>query len=395
MAGTPGNEKALKYLEDTFRRKGFEPTIEEFPLPPKSKTSQIFLPIFLIAWGILSYYNAIFISGILGYLFAGFFLLVPILLIIILFKLEVLFKRMIKKNFEKIKTIAGENDEKRYKNPVKKGRNIFVEVIPETGKYESHLYLTAHHDSTTLKFNMRSLRLLSMVGLLAGIIYILSYFIHYIGLLIANYDLFEIYSTFYLIDLIIFLVFINFLLFGRIFRSNRSHGANDDLTGTALVLELASIAKEIKPNLKITFILFDAEEVGLLGSSYHYFTREAFFKSEKLHVVSIDMIGEIPPLSFVKQIKPIMAIPMNSEFNDQMQTLAQRLGIEMKLRKFFYPGSDFACWLLNGYPANWVISPSKYIHSAQDVAQNVNGELVNECLKLFTAYFLQYQQKNT
>jgi len=314
-------------------------------------------------------------------------ILIPFLIIGLFLKMEILFRRMLTSNWKRLQTLAKQIEKGVYKKPIKKCRNIYAEYTPE--KYDEHLYLTAHYDSTTLKLDMKIMRIFIMIAVFGLIIYLVSYFAHYFLIWKSGFNLFGKYPFFFLIVLIISLVSLSTVLIGRSFRSNHSHGAIDNLTGIALILELANIAKELKPNLKITFIAFSAEEVGLFGSIYHFNRNEEYFKTHKIHVVSIDMIGEIPPLNFVDRIKPVFSIPMDTAFNLEMVELAQKLNIQTKVGKFFYPGSDFANWLLNGYPANWIITPSKYIHSAQDLPQNVNQDLLNDCLKVLTAYLLQ------
>lgn len=386
-AGSSEEGKAANYIENTFRDYGFDPSLEEFYLPTQSKVLNLLLPILFIGWGIFSFINIIFIPGILQYIFAFFVLLVPALILIALLKLEVIFKRTLTRNFKKIQDLTTQIERGTIKTPVQKGTNIFAEYIPED--YQEHLYLTAHFDSTTLKFNMKSMKVLMIIGVLSFFIYIFGYLSHYLLVIFMIMNLFAKYWPFFLVTLILFLITLGVALFSRGFRTNQSHGAVDDLTGLALILELASITKIIQPKLKITFIAFTAEEVGLFGSIYHYNTHKASFQPDKMHVVSIDMIGEIPPLTLIKKIKPALSLPMNPEFNEKMLQLAQKLGIKIKQRSFAYPGSDFASWLLNGYKVNWVINPSKFIHSPQDVGQNVNQSLLNECLRLFTAYLLE------
>ncbi|NVM54813.1 MAG: M28 family peptidase [Candidatus Helarchaeota archaeon] len=390
MAGTPENDRATDYITTVFKDFGFDPEVEQFYLPEPSKIPKLVLPILLIGWGIFSFYNVLFISGIWGYIFGFFILLLPVIAFLVILKLEVLFKKMITGNFDKIVNLTKQIEEGTYKKPVKKGKNIYVEYVPE--EYEKHLYITAHHDSTTLKLNMKFMKIFMLIGFLSGIGYVLSYLVHYLLLIFSKFNLFGKYTIIFFILLIIFLISIGLVLFSRIFRTNESHGAIDNLTGTSIILELANIVKLVKPKLKITFIVFAAEEVGLFGSAYHFNIHKKYFETHQMHVVSIDMIGEIPPLTLVDKIKPALSIPMHPEFNKQMVELAQKLGIEIKLGRFLYPGSDFANWLLNGYPANWLVNASKYLHSPQDVPKNVNQDLLIECLKLFTAYFLTKNQ---
>jgi len=386
-AGSSDEGKAAHYIESTFQKYGFDPNIEEFYLPLPSKLATLFLPILFIGWGIFSFINIMFIPGILQYIFAGLVLFVPVLILIALLKLEVIFKRMLTRNFRKIQDLTKQIEGGIYQKSIQQGINIYAEYVPE--KYQEHLYLTAHYDSTALKLNTKVMKWLMIIGVLCLLIYIFGYLSHYLLIIFTTINLFAKYWPFFLFTLIIFLVAIGLALFSRAFRTNKSHGAIDNLTGTALILELANITKLLQPKVRITFIAFTAEEMGLFGSIYHYNIHKDAFQPETLRVVSIDMIGEIPPLSLIKKIKPVLSIPMDPEFNDKMMELAQKLGIKLKLGKFAYPGSDFASWLLDGYKVNWVINPSKFIHSSQDVGQNVNQSLLNECLRLFTAYLIE------
>jgi len=46
-------------------------------------------------------------------------------------------------------------------------------------------------------------------------------------------------------------------------------GANDDASGTAMVLELARVFKTLPTDTELRFGTFGAEEVGLLGSEHY------------------------------------------------------------------------------------------------------------------------------
>ncbi|MFH1699152.1 MAG: M28 family peptidase [Candidatus Zixiibacteriota bacterium] len=72
-----------------------------------------------------------------------------------------------------------------------------------------------------------------------------------------------------------------------------SPGADDNGSGTAGVLELARVLKDIEVDLSFVFILFDAEEIGLYGS-FHY-SEEAFASSDNIeYVLNLDMIAHYP-----------------------------------------------------------------------------------------------------
>lgn len=69
-----------------------------------------------------------------------------------------------------------------------------------------------------------------------------------------------------------------------------ANGANDNVSGTVAVMQLAKFLKNTAPARPILFVLFDAEEQGLMGSKY----LAEKFKSEDLKpyvVFNIEMIG--------------------------------------------------------------------------------------------------------
>ena len=72
------------------------------------------------------------------------------------------------------------------------------------------------------------------------------------------------------------------------------HGADDNASGTAGVLALAKefSASDYKPKRTLVFMLFGAEEAGLLGSAY--FTKTDLFKGMNIvSMINMDMIGRL------------------------------------------------------------------------------------------------------
>jgi Zn-dependent M28 family amino/carboxypeptidase len=69
-------------------------------------------------------------------------------------------------------------------------------------------------------------------------------------------------------------------------------GADDNASGTAVVMELARAFQNLKqkPKRTILFILFTAEEKGLLGA--HYYMKDPLFPLDKtLAMINLDMVG--------------------------------------------------------------------------------------------------------
>ncbi len=71
------------------------------------------------------------------------------------------------------------------------------------------------------------------------------------------------------------------------------NGADDNASGTAAVLELARrVANGPKPQRRMVFICFSAEERGLLGSA-HYVRHPAFPLDQTVFMLNFDMIGNL------------------------------------------------------------------------------------------------------
>ncbi len=70
-------------------------------------------------------------------------------------------------------------------------------------------------------------------------------------------------------------------------------GADDDASGTAVVLELARVLRNYQFDFTIKFIAFSAEEAGLRGSQ-HYAWNARYITHEKiLGMVNLDMVGYV------------------------------------------------------------------------------------------------------
>ena len=70
------------------------------------------------------------------------------------------------------------------------------------------------------------------------------------------------------------------------------HGADDNASGVAGVLELARIFKEQRPRRTIVFIAFSGEEEGLLGSNY-YVNHPIVPLANTVAMINMDMIGRM------------------------------------------------------------------------------------------------------
>src|ERR1051325_4104494 len=70
------------------------------------------------------------------------------------------------------------------------------------------------------------------------------------------------------------------------------HGADDNASGTAGVLELARLFNAQKPKRTIVFMAFSGEEEGLLGSNY-YVNHPLLPLANTVAMINMDMIGRM------------------------------------------------------------------------------------------------------
>ncbi|MHA1143650.1 MAG: M28 family metallopeptidase [Candidatus Helarchaeota archaeon] len=384
-AGTEKGHDAEEYIIETLKKYGHEPKIQEFYLPPAgSPIKKLLLPIVITTWGIASYVNAILapLQLMIAYILAVLVLMVPLIIVIGVLKMDFFFKLFLKSSRKKLNKLQQHVEEKEQEKNLQITRNIWVEYISES--HERELIICGHHDSISLRFGMKILTKSIYIGAIAMILYSIVYFVGFLILPIIN--IFQLGWHWILMIDVIFMIFTNLALIARIFRTNDSHGSCDDATGIAIILELAKIISKIQPKLKVTLACFAAEEVGLFGSGLFYAKNEASYRRDSIEVISIDMIGEKPPLTIIEKIKPFLPVRTCQRINDEIEQVAGELEINIDRKSFPYPGSDFAHWLLNGFDATWLINPSKYIHSKDDKLKNVNQDLVKQCLKLFVGF---------
>jgi len=77
---------------------------------------------------------------------------------------------------------------------------------------------------------------------------------------------------------------------GRMGKKVYIHGAQDNASGTAMVLDFAEYYADVKPHYSIAFMLFAGEEAGLFGS-INYVTNPLFDLSKIKMVINLDMVG--------------------------------------------------------------------------------------------------------
>jgi hypothetical protein len=391
-AGSDGDRRGVDYIAQTLRAFGIEPSVQAFQFAKPKLLRRLILPLVLLAWTALSLVNIrLWDSNPVVSLFV---LLLPATLlgfILSMSRLMPCFLSRRRKNMQQTqaKIEAGELPPER----VIASQNVLATVGPEDAEYE--ILFTAHHDSIASQLPRRIILPFALLGSFGFVLYSLAYLANLVAVVFFERDYMGAYYPAFAVLALAACAGLETYLISRLFRSNASHGIIDDGTGVAILLELAKHLKAHPiPGYRFTFGFFGAEEAGLVGSAHYYMRRRV--AKDNLRVITVDMIGERPPLGYVKGLFFVGMQRMGALFNAQIVEIAQALEIELKGKRFPYPGSDFGHFFLDaGCTANWLISGSRLIHSKRDNLDNLNQDLVRDALKLMVAYLPRLAQEQT
>jgi aminopeptidase YwaD len=149
------------------------------------------------------------------------------------------------------------------------------------------------------------------------------------------------------------------------------HGADDNASGTAGVIELAQKISAYRAELKrsIIFIAFAAEEMGLLGSKE--FTREPLIDLKKVSaMINLDMIGRMKP---DEKSVTIGGTGTSSQSDSILTALAPNRSFEIKRSTEGYGPSDHASFYSENIPVFFFFTGvHEDYHTPKDVADKIN-----------------------
>lgn len=169
---------------------------------------------------------------------------------------------------------------------------------------------------------------------------------------------------------------------GRMGQETYFPGGNDNASGTAMLLELASYFHEHPQKVNIAFMSFAGEEAGLIGS--HYYVKHPIFPLEKiLFLTNIDIMG-----SGEEGITVVNA----TEFPDQFTKLNAINDSEHLLAKIGKRGkaanSDHYFFTEAGVPAFFIytMGPNKNYHDIYDTYANLSFAEFDDLVKLLVKF---------
>ena len=164
------------------------------------------------------------------------------------------------------------------------------------------------------------------------------------------------------------------------------NGADDNASGVATLIELGRELKRIQSNLKrsVLLVAFDAEEVGLFGSTYFLNSLEAQAENIRL-MISIDMVGWYQASNEVKYVGS-GTIKGGKDIIENTQLIPEGLHVvSKKYETSIFTATDTQPYAVKGIPTLAVTTGLKSpYHKPQDEAHLIDFEgmaLITEHLK--------------
>ncbi len=172
-----------------------------------------------------------------------------------------------------------------------------------------------------------------------------------------------------------------------------SPGANDNLSGSLLVLELAKICKEKNWELESTEIIFlitGSEEAGTRGAKYFAETNKETLSSIETIFVSLDVIADVNRITAITTDHNNM-VKLDRSVLELLNQAAKECNIQLQNLPF-PPGAgstDAARFQNAGYPAGSLLAvdhqlPNWY-HTRFDTVENMDKKCLGKVMDLILA----------
>jgi len=167
-------------------------------------------------------------------------------------------------------------------------------------------------------------------------------------------------------------------------------GANDNATGTAMIIDLASYYSnpENQPGYSIVFMAFGAEEVGLIGSSYY--ANNPLFPLDKIKfLINLDMVG-----AGSEGIKIVNGTIFKKEFEKLVQINNKQQFIHSVNERGEAANSDHYPFYAKGVPSFFIYTlgdECKEYHNIYDIPSNVPLTEYEDLFRLLTSFINTYK----
>ena len=172
---------------------------------------------------------------------------------------------------------------------------------------------------------------------------------------------------------------------GRMGEETYFPGANDNASGTAMLLSMANYFKKNPINRSIVFIAFAGEEAGLVGSKY--FVQNPLVKLKKISfVLNLDIMG-----SGEEGITVVNATLFDSEFKELQQINQEQKLISHIKSRGPAANSDHYWFTQMNVPAFFIytMGPNKNYHDIFDTYENLSFVEYQDLVSLLCAFTKQ------
>ncbi len=291
LAGTSADAMAADYIREQFKSFGLKVKSHEFKFVNRSTRSKV-------------------TSFLLGIAFAASLLLAPMLSLLVWLAAIVLW-RSLKRLMPKYQS-----------------QNVIATKKVEAPK--KIIAVTAHYDSAQcwVSYKLLVFLKLTFLPLIALILAVLV--LRVLGLV----------PVWPIVWVLLAAVFIPICVVMFVSTSGRlvSPGAEDNASGTAVMLELARVIGEESPeDTEVSFIAFGAEEQGLVGASK--LAKDKLLASETL-VLNLDMVGAGSQAYIIEGNGILRRRRTSSRINKALKASIQRVGLSPKFWWVAFAGHD-------------------------------------------------------
>jgi hypothetical protein len=274
--------------------------------------------------------------------------------------------------------------------PKKQSSNVIAKMR-SMGKAKRTIIFSAHHDSNyefpILKKSEKLFSILSINLVVSGII-LLVYLI--VKLCLAEFSL----VVPQIINTLLSIIFLVLILPNLYFSFNFSStipviGANDNLSGCAVMVELAKqLSKQKIKDTEIWFVSFGAEEVGGIGSKR--FVEKYFKEIKDSEVINIDMVGGKGDVLCLSEKELNGFVKLDKDIISKIEKVARGLKIKLEKRKLS-SGTDAMSFKRKGIKATSILalnkkSSTKYYHVVEDDVGKIDFNNLNDVLSICKSY---------
>ncbi len=147
------------------------------------------------------------------------------------------------------------------------------------------------------------------------------------------------------------------------------HGADDNASGTAVVLGLAKALAATRTPRTLVFILFAGEEIGLLGSAHHVRHPSAVEVDRMAAMLNFDMVGRLDGRRLM-----VGGVETGSGFRPLVEAAGREAGLDLDVRASGVGPSDHTRFHAAGVPVLFFHSGSHAdYHRPSDTADKIDA----------------------